>query len=146
MQDVFSPNAAQRAILMGKQGMIEVGLWVCNMRVKTNRQMANEANALIGIASERAKERQRGGQGGILLREPVPQANDNSKAADEVGALPGISGRTVSDMLTVKVASRTRAMLPWESKQPTRRSRRAVVTVGQQVNNGFTITDYPWSN
>ncbi len=63
--------------------------------------MPNEAEALIGIASERAKERQ------IRkpidsVREPVPQVNSNGRAANEVGASLGVSGRTASDMLTVK--------------------------------------------
>ncbi len=61
----------------------------------------NEAEALIAIAGERAKERQRGGQGGILLSQPVDQANGNGKATDEVGALLGVSGRTVSDIALV---------------------------------------------
>ena len=42
-----------------------------NVRIKSNWQMANEADALIGIAGERAKERQRCGQGGILPCQPV---------------------------------------------------------------------------
>ncbi len=68
--------------------------------------MANEAEALIGIAGERAKERQQfhgGTAPGKTLVELVPQVNSNGKARDEVGALLGVSGRTVGDMLTVKM-------------------------------------------
>lgn len=73
-----------------------------NVRIKSNWQLANEADALIAIASDRAKERQRGGQGGVLLSQPVYQANGHGKATEEVGKQLGISHQTVSDMLTVK--------------------------------------------
>lgn len=40
-----------------------------------------------------AKQRQRGGQGGILLPEILPEANRN-EARDELGAMAGVSGKT----------------------------------------------------
>jgi ParB-like chromosome segregation protein Spo0J len=70
-----------------------------NARIKSNWQMTNEADALMAIASERAKERQ--GER-TDLRELVPEGSEMGRARDEVGALLGVSGRTVSDMLTVK--------------------------------------------
>lgn len=81
-----------------------------NVRVKSNWQLANEAQALIGIANERAKERQansneyRNGnvKENVPVVEPVPPPIGDGKARDEVGEQLGISGRTVSDMLTVK--------------------------------------------
>jgi ParB-like chromosome segregation protein Spo0J len=82
-----------------------------NVRVKSNWQMANEAQALIGIAGERAKRRQEIGRLRLgnaeniaLVEELVPQPNGRGpQARDEVGALLGFSGRTVGDMLTVKM-------------------------------------------
>jgi len=65
------------------------------VRIKSNWQLANEAEALIGIASERAKERQRGGQGGSLLSQPVDQANGNGKATEEVGKQLGVSEQRI---------------------------------------------------
>lgn len=72
-----------------------------NVRIKSNWQMANEAEALIGIASERAKERQIR-KPADFVTELVPQQNGHSEARNEVGEQLGISGRTVSDMLTVR--------------------------------------------
>ncbi len=71
-------------------------------RVKSNWQMANEAEALINIASERAKERQANsneyrngnGNGNVSVPELVPEPIHNSDARDEVGSLLGVSGRT----------------------------------------------------
>ena len=70
-----------------------------NVRIKSNWQLANEADALIGIASERAKERQIR-KPSDFVKEPVPELN--GQARDEVGDQLGLSGRTVSDLLTVK--------------------------------------------
>lgn len=72
-----------------------------NVRVKSNWQLANEAAALMGIAQERAKERQGARTDLIDIVEPVPPSS-NGKARDEVGEQLGVSGRTVSDLLFVK--------------------------------------------
>lgn len=71
-----------------------------NVRIKSNWQLANEAEALIGIASERAKERQ--GERTDIVEPVPPSTNGTGKARDEVGEQLGVSGRTVSDLLTVK--------------------------------------------
>lgn len=73
-----------------------------NVRTKTNWQLANEADALMEIESERARYRMLIGKQ-LDPVEPVPQGiNGNGKARDYVGTQLGVSGRTVSDMLTVK--------------------------------------------
>ncbi len=41
-----------------------------------------------------ARERQRGGQGGILLREKLPEANSGERATDELGTMAGVSRKT----------------------------------------------------
>ena len=41
-----------------------------------------------------AKQRQRGGQGGILLREKLPEVNSGERATDELGAMAGVSRKT----------------------------------------------------
>lgn len=48
----------------------------------------------------KAKERQSGGQGGILLREKFPEAN-TGRANDELGAMAGVSGKTYEHAVTV---------------------------------------------
>lgn len=72
-----------------------------NVRIKSNWQLANEADALIGIASERAKERQVR-KPIDSVSQPVYQQNGHGKATEEVGKQLGVSHQTVSDMLTVK--------------------------------------------
>lgn len=64
-------------------------------------QAAIEAEALIGIAAERAKERQVR-KPSDFVGEPVHTQSSGGRAADEVGAQLGVSDRTVSDLLTVK--------------------------------------------
>jgi protein gp37 len=72
-----------------------------NVRVKSNWQRANEADALMEIARDRAKRRQIRKSADFVV-ELFPQQTDNGKARDEVGAQLGVSGRTVGDMLFVK--------------------------------------------
>lgn len=73
-----------------------------NVRIKSNWQLASEAEALISIAAERAEVRMLAGRKFDPV-ELVPQGI-NGKARDEVGSQLNVSGRTVSDMLTVKSA------------------------------------------
>ena len=47
-----------------------------------------------GAVKAQAKERQRGGQGGILLREILPEANFGERATDALGAMAGVSRKT----------------------------------------------------
>lgn len=69
-----------------------------NVRIKSNWQLANEAEALIVIAGERAKDRQ-GARTDIS--KPV-YTSSNGRATEEVGKQLGVSHQTVSDLLTVK--------------------------------------------
>ena len=76
-------SATENAVLTN------VKSYTSRVRVKSNWQMANEAEALIAIAGERAKQRQQfhgGTAPGKTLVEPVPQVNGGGKARDEVGA------------------------------------------------------------
>ena len=48
-----------------------------------------------------AKKRQRGGQGGILLREKLPEAKSGERATDELGAMARVSRKTYEHAATV---------------------------------------------
>jgi phage N-6-adenine-methyltransferase len=63
------------------------------------RHMTTEQKAALGVSikcyeAERARERQRGGQGGVLLMENFPEANEGT-ARDKAGEAVGVSGRTI---------------------------------------------------
>ncbi|MCO6452408.1 MAG: hypothetical protein J5I90_16640 [Caldilineales bacterium] len=52
----------------------------------------------LPMLEEEARERQRGGQGGILLSQKIDQANDidNGKAAQQAAAIVGTNGQFVA--------------------------------------------------
>lgn len=67
----------------------------------TASQRATIGVELLPMLEADARERQRGGQGGVLLREIIPQAN-GGKATDQAGTIVGVSGRYVSDAKAIK--------------------------------------------
>lgn len=65
---------------------------------KIRRQLTHAQSALVGARAKEvfeklAKERQRGGQGGKLLVENVPEANSRSR--DMAGKAVGVSGKSI---------------------------------------------------
>ena len=72
---VLSTNLHRRHLTQGQRAFVAVGI---------EKYLAVEA-----------KERQRGGQGGVLLREIMPEAK--GKSSDQAGKKVGVSGRYVSD-------------------------------------------------
>jgi DNA invertase Pin-like site-specific DNA recombinase len=66
-------------------------------------QRAMLATELEPMYAEAAKARQRGGQGGVLLEENLPQANERApQARDWAAKAVGVSGKSVSDAKALK--------------------------------------------
>ena len=76
----------------------EALLWI--MRNQLSRRNLNDFQRIEIVrkcedaVKAQAKERQRGGQGGILLQEKLPEANIEKQSRDTLGAMAGVSGKT----------------------------------------------------
>ena len=55
-----------------------------------------------GFLSDRAKDRQACGQGGVLLKENLPEANEKGQVRDLIGKDAGCSGKTVDKFLYIE--------------------------------------------
>ena len=64
-------------------------LWSVCRKKFTPSVAAMIAHELRPFYEARAKERQKGGQGGVLLVEKIPQASRAAKARDEAGKVAG---------------------------------------------------------
>ena len=74
-------------------------------RIKTNWQLANEAESLMGIERERAKARQGARTDLDNIKQPVAESyQEHGQARNKVGEHLGISHATVDNLLTVKRA------------------------------------------
>ena len=76
-----------------------VKLWMMNNQLSRRNlndfQRVEIVRKCEDAVKAKAKERQRGGQGGILLVEKLPQAkNEEDKSRDTLGAMAGVSGKT----------------------------------------------------
>jgi len=63
----------------------------------TASQRGAVARKALPMWEEEARERQRGGRGGVLLPEKFPEASDTGDARDKAAAVFGVNGRYVSD-------------------------------------------------
>lgn len=79
-----------------------------NRRHLDPSQRAAAAVLMLPVFEAEARERQRCGQGGVLLEETFPQASDrerDTQARDQAGDLLGVSGRTVQKAKKVHAES-----------------------------------------
>ena len=78
--------------------------FVLSMNLKrrqlTKSQCAMIAVDVLPLLEAEAKARQRGGQGGVLLTERLPEANGESR--NNAGKALGVSGRMVSDAKAIR--------------------------------------------
>jgi hypothetical protein len=84
----------------GADPLGDVVSWNLKRRHLSVSQKSTLAIRLKPMFEVKAKERQRGGQGGKLLRAKLPEAK--CKSVDQAAAAVGVSGRTVQDAEYVK--------------------------------------------
>lgn len=144
----------------------DVLVWMIDNQIESRRNIESAAKIRLGlkkesILSDKARNRQACGQGGVLLREKCPEANDEKGRVREIiGKSAGVSGKTVDkfkyieenapeladDLCTGKVVDGKKISIDGAYRDLRREKHKASLKAAEFPNGKYRViyADPPW--